>query len=513
MTKFANTKTLIDLLENGDPNHPAIVVPDGPVITYGSLRDQVRAMASELKNIGVNQYDRIAIVLSNTPETIISFLAAASAATAAPLNPAYKKEEFQFYLDDTKAKAIITNEETGEAAVAAAAGTTITINIQLNPDGLVKLDPSTSEVSTNTTESTPRNSDDVALILHTSGTTSRPKRVPLSHEKLVASVEHIVDTYKLSKDDVSLCVMPLFHVHGLVASTLSTLASGGTIIVPPRFNALNFWRLVREYGVTWFTAVPTMHQALLARARTSQANTPGGEGHSTLRFIRSCSAPLAAATMLEMEDKFGVPVLEAYGMTEASHQMSSNPLPPEKRIPGSVGRGTGVSISIMNDAGVIQPADTRGEVVIKGPNVIAAYEDNPEANVDSFTNGWFRTGDEGSIDNDGYLTLLGRIKEIINRSGEKISPQEIDEVLLSHPAVSEAVAFAAPHSTHGEEPTAAVVLHTAIAESELVKHCREHLADFKCPRTIHIVDQIPRTATGKVQRRMVAAVIIGSEPR
>ena len=321
----------------------------------------------------------------------------------------------------------------------------------------------------------------------------------------MASVRNIVETYSLTPDDVSLCVMPLFHVHGIVASTLATLASGGTIVVPGRFNALGFWRVAREYGATWYTAVPSMHQALLSRARSSEDR----EQYAGMRFIRSCSAALPSAIMLEMEERFGVPVLEAYGMTEASHQMSSNPLPPGKRLPGSVGHGTGVSIAIMDEAGALLSTGSRGEVVIQGANVIKGYEDNPDANATSFTNGWFRTGDEGMLDSEGYLTLLGRLKEIINRSGEKISPQEIDEVLLSHPAVAEAVSFGIPHQLHGEEPSAAVVLGGAATEAELVQYCRERLAGFKCPRVIHIVDQIPRTATGKVQRRIVAEVIAG----
>ena len=211
--------------------------------------------------------------------------------------------------------------------------------------------------------------------------------------------------------------------------------------------------------------------------------------------------------MLEMEERFGVQVLEAYGMTEASHQMTSNPLEPGKRVPGSVGRGTGVSVAIMDEGGALQPVGVRGEVVIQGPNVIQAYEDNPEANASSFTHGWFRTGDEGVLDSEGYLTLVGRLKELINRSGEKISPQEIDEVLLAHPAVAEAVCFGVLHPIHGEEPSAAVVLRTPVTDSELIAHCRNHLADFKCPRVIHIVEEIPRTATGKVQRRLVAEAV------
>ena len=489
----------------GAPSHAAIQVPDGPTITYDALRRQVGTLADNLRALGIRRADRVSIVLPNSAETIISFLGVAAVATAAPLNHAYKADEFRFYLEDTGARALMTGSQGGEVAQDAAPDSTLPIRVAIDSQGHVSLSSPGSGGGAGLEE--PAGPNDVALILHTSGTTSRPKRVPLTHGNLAASVGNIVDTYGLTPDDVSLCIMPLFHVHGLVASTLATLASGGTVVVPPRFNALSLWRTAQDYGVTWFTGVPTMHQALLTRARSTQRSGPRAAAYPGLRFIRSCSASLPAATMLEMEERFGVPVLEAYGMTEASHQMSSNPLPPGNRVPGSVGRGTGVSIAIMDDDGTLQPPGVRGEVVIQGPNVIRGYEDNPEANASSFINGWFRTGDEGAVDTEGYLTLLGRLKETINRSGEKISPQEIDEVLLSHPAVAEAVAYGTPSPTHGEEPSAAVVLQSPVTQAELVRYCRDHLADFKCPRVIHIVNEIPRTATGKIQRRMVAAAI------
>jgi acyl-CoA synthetase (AMP-forming)/AMP-acid ligase II len=499
--------TLLDLLDSGAPSHPAIVAPGGPVLTYDSLRCQVRALAEQLRAMGIDRGDRVAIVLPNGMEAIVTFLAVAAAGTAAPLNPAYKAAEFEFYMDDTNAKALITRDKGGEEARSAAPASVLDIRSSLDDEGRVSLTASgaSEQAAAESLEAAPPRPDDVALVLHTSGTTSRPKRVPLAHRNLAASVENIVETYDLSDKDVSLCIMPLFHVHGLVASTLSTLRSGGTVVAPPRFNPMGFWPLVDEYEATWFSAVPTMFQALLSRARSGSAPTNAG----SLRFIRSCSAALSPATMEQMESTFGVPVIEAYGMTEAAHQMASNPLPPGDRVPGSVGNGTGVNIGIMDEGGSLQATGTVGEVVISGPNVIQGYESNPEANASSFVGDWFRTGDQGELDENGVLTLRGRIKELINRSGEKISPVEIDEVLLSHPAVSEAVSFGVLHPTHGEEPAAAIVLGSEATEKELIAHCRQSLASFKIPRRIHIVDTIPRTATGKVQRRIVAEVITG----
>jgi len=283
---------------------------------------------------------------------------------------------------------------------------------------------------------------------------------------------------------------------------MATFRSGGLVVVPPKFDPLTLWPTLHAYSATWYSAVPTMHQMLLMRNRGERP--PGADG---LRFIRSSSSALSPETMAQLESRFGAPVVEAYGMTEASHQMASNPLPPAPRRPGTVGVGTGVRLGIMTDAGRLLPAGSAaaGEVVIQGPNVIDGYSNNPEANTASFVNGWFRTGDQGTIDGDGYLSLIGRLKEMINRGGEKIAPREIDEVLMQHPAVGEAVAFGSPHPTWGEEVVAAVVLKEPVPEKELIAFARERLADYKVPRKLYIVDKIPTTATGKIQRRAVAA--------
>jgi acyl-CoA synthetase (AMP-forming)/AMP-acid ligase II len=298
----------------------------------------------------------------------------------------------------------------------------------------------------------------------------------------------------------------LFHVHGLVASTLSTFLAGGIVVVPAKFSPLSFWRAARDGHVSWYSAVPTIHQLLLTRAGNERP--AGAQG---LRFIRSCSAALTPDTMRKMEQVFGAPVIEAYGMTEAAHQMCSNPLPPGERKAGSVGQGTGVRVSIMDDEGNHLDRGERGEVVIQGPNVITGYDNNPEANAKSFTKGWFRTGDQGYLDEDGYLSITGRIKELINRAGEKIAPREIDDVLMMHPAVAEAVAFGVSHPTWGEEVAAAVVLRQPQKKSEILAFCRERLADFKCPKKLYIVETIPRTATGKIQRGAVALAMVGAD--
>jgi acyl-CoA synthetase (AMP-forming)/AMP-acid ligase II len=497
MTTSPAPATLFELLGRIPADKIAVVVPEQNIrVTYGRLRSQVQAVAEALAAAGVGRNDRVGMALPNGLPTIVAFLAASVAGIAAPLNPAYKEDEFRFYLEDTDARVLIVPPDGADEARRAAGDRVLILTSDMDAAGTVSLSGVTGRGSV-----AAPSVNDTALILHTSGSTGRPKRVPLSHANLSISARNVARSYQLGPDDVSMCVMPLFHVHGLVASTLATLASGGTVVVPAKFSPLSFWRVARDHGATWYSAVPTLHQLLLARADPASGKPAGAE---RLRFIRSCSAPLPPQVMHDLEAALGAPVLEAYGMTEAAHQMASNPLPPEARKPGSVGRGTDVRISVMDAGGRHLPPGERGEVVIQGPNVIRGYENNPEANATSFTDGWFRTGDLGLLDADGYLTLVGRIKELINRGGEKISPREIDEVLLTHPAVAEAVCFGVAHPTWGEEVAAAVVLREQATEAELLAFCRDRLADFKRPRQIHITDTIPRTATGKIQRRVVA---------
>jgi acyl-CoA synthetase (AMP-forming)/AMP-acid ligase II len=491
--------TLLDVLHFAD-SHTAVIVPEmGIRVTYDSLRQQVLAMADALASAGIRRGDRVALALPNGLPAIVSFLAASIAGTAAPLNPAYPYEEFLFFLGDTDARVLICPPVEAEYARSAAADRKIPVfSVEMSDQGTVHLVDPPKGVSV-----TVPTADDIALVLHTSGSTGRPKRVPLRHFNLAVSSANIANTYALSEEDVSLCIMPLFHIHGLMASTMATLLSGGAVVVPTRFNALAFWRTVREYRVTWYSGVPTMHQLLLARTREKP------EDAASLRFIRSCSAPLSPELIHKMEGVFGVPFVEAYGMTEAAHQMTSNPLPPRHRKAGSVGVGAGIRINIMDAQGNHLGNDHRGEVVIQGANVFRGYESNPEANARAFVNGWFRTGDQGFLDEDCYLHLTGRIKDIIIRGGENIAPHEIDEVLLKHPAIAAAVTFGFLHPTLGEDVAAAVVLHQPGSETELslLKHCRDHLAEFKCPKKIYIVESIPTTTTGKIRRRVVAALL------
>jgi len=498
-----SVQTLLDVLHFAD-SHTAVIVPElGIRVTYESLRQQVLAMADALASAGIRPGDRVAIALPNGLPAIVSFLAASIAGTAAPLNPAYPYEEFLFFLSDTNARVLLCPLIGAEFARSAAADRKIPIlSVEMTDQGNVHL----ADAPTGASATEPA-ADDIALILHTSGSTGRPKRVPLRHFNLAVSSANIANSYALSEEDVSLCIMPLFHIHGLIGSTMATLLSGGTLVVPTKFNALTFWRTVREHGVSWFSGVPTMHQLLLARTHRKPVEA------ASLRFIRSCSAPFSPELIHKIEEIFGVPFVEAYGMTEAAHQMTSNPLPPRHRKPGSVGVGTGLRVRIMDKQGNSLENNQCGEIAIQGANVFRGYENNPEANARAFVNGWFRTGDQGYLDQDCYLHLTGRIKDIIIRGGENIAPHEVDEILLRHPAVAAAVTFGCAHPTLGEEVAAAVVLHEprGATESALLKHCRELLAEYKCPKKIYLVKSIPTTATGKIRRRAVAAALVDDQ--
>ena len=342
---------LTDFLDRAPADKIAVVLPEQNIsLSYGNLRDQVKAVAGQLAAAGVGRGDRVATSLTNGLPVIVSFLAAGVAGTAAPLNPAYKEEEFKFYLEDTAAKVLLLPPDGADDARRAATKLGVPIlTIDMDAAGTVSL--SRDGKTLDRKPVTPPSVDDVALVLHTSGSTGRPKRVPLKHANLSISAQNVAAHYALTKDDVSLCVMPLFHVHGLVASTLATFASGGTVVVPAKFSPLSFWRTARDHNVTWYSAVPTLHQLLLARAGDPSDPSRRPAGTEKLRFIRSCSASLPPAVMHALEAAFGAPVLEAYGMTEAAHQMASNPLPPSARKPGSVGQGTDVQISIMDKAG------------------------------------------------------------------------------------------------------------------------------------------------------------------
>lgn len=498
-------EALAALLSGAPPHAPAIVCPDdGSTRSYEQLAQASAHVAGLLRRAGVERGDRVALVLPNGPEIVETLFGIAMlGAMAAPLNPAYTVDEYAFYLTDLDPKLLLLRAQDYPNARRGASSTVGIADLELSPGEPIRMSVGGRLVA-GQADFEPAHPEDVALLLHTSGTTSRPKQVPLRQRNLAYSARSIASSYGLGPDDVSYCSMPLFHVHGLVASTLAALAAGGRIVIPRRYTSPGFWDQAREHAVTWVSAGPTTHRMAL--------ETRGGApAPATLRFARSCSSALSPELMHQAEEAYGVPVLEAYGMTEASHQMASNPLPPARRVPGSVGVSAGAEIRVVDAQGRDVPTDEAGEVAIRGPGVTSGYLNNDEAHAEAFFDGWFRTGDRGFLDEDGYLFLQGRLKEMILRGGENISPYEIEDVLLAHPAVADAVCFGIEDRKYGEVVGAAVALKGEAGEDELKAHCREHLAAFKIPTVITVLDEIPRTPTGKVQRKQVAAALARGE--
>ena len=500
MTLIKNT--LYNLILSINKNNIFIQAPDESDITYRELLQYIDNTFNQLSSLNIKKEDRIAIALENGSAMASTFIAIASNYTSCPLNPSFTKEEFKFYYDDLKVKAVIIEENRLIKAREAAEELNIKIiNLKKKTaSNFIKLNIEIN--NTNKTYFPNSNEDDIAMILHTSGTTSRPKMVPLSHKNLMASAKNISTTLNLNKNDKCLNIMPMFHIHGLIAAILAPIYQSGSIITPSGFDALKFFRWVEEYKPTWYTAVPTMHQAILSRAPRNIdiiQNNP-------LKFIRSSSASLPSIVMENLERVFNTCVIESYGMTEAAHQMTSNPLPPRKRKSGTVGLAAGPDVALLYKNEIINNDQNNrnitGHIIIKGENVTNGYINNPKANAESFTNGWFLTGDEGMFDDDGYLKITGRLKEIINRGGEKISPKEIDEILMDNENIQQAVAFSVPHEKLGEDLFAAVVLkeNKTTNEDELKDYCKNRLTKFKIPRKILIIQEIPKGPTGKLQR-------------
>jgi oxalate---CoA ligase len=491
--------TLQDLLNAGADGATAIAAPGRTPLTYRDLRALVASTTAALNAGGIGRNDRVAIVLPNGPEMATCFVACACSATSAPLNPAYRADEFEFYLTDLQAKALIVDKASTSPAVEAARKLGVQV-IEIDVAGGAPAGQFTLGAlpAAPCASGGPAQAEDVAMVLHTSGTTSRPKRVPLSGANLCASAGQIAATLQFTATDRGLNIMPLFHIHGLLAGLLAPLSAGSQVFCTPGFNALRFFKWMDEAHPTWYTAVPTMHLAIATRGKH---NAEVLKRHP-LRFVRSSSSAMPPQLIDQLEAMFQAPLIESYGMTEASHQMASNPLPPLARKRGTVGRAAGPEIGIRGEDGAFVAPGETGEVVIRGPSVTAGYENNDKANAEAFVDGWFRTGDQGVMDADGYLTITGRLKEIINRGGEKVSPREIDEILLDHVSVAQVIVFGAPHKRLGEEVAAMVVLHEGheCSERELQQFVAQRVAGYKVPKKILFVEELPKGATGKLQR-------------
>ena len=492
-------KIIKNIIEDQNDNDVALTSESSPPLLYKDLKSFVNKIASQLAGNGISNKDRAAIVLPNGPFMASSFLTLSSYMSAAPLNPSYKTNEYEFYLKDLNPKIVIVEPNSSNEVVGVAKNLNIPVcEIKIkkdDPSGLFNLFDIESEYQL------PEENDE-GLVLHTSGTTSRPKIVPLTNKNIYSSAENISKSLNLSEVDHCLNIMPLFHIHGLIAILAASIKSGASVCASNGFNALKFLELAKSEKITWYSGVPTMHQAILLRAEKNLELAK----NLNLRLIRSSSASLPPAVFEKLNSVFGCSVIEAYGMTEATHQMTSNPLPPKKQKPGFVGIPAGPEVCIMDEKDKILNQGEIGEICIKGDNVTLGYDNNPEANKSSFTNGWFRTGDQGYFDQNGYLKISGRLKEIINKGGEKISPLEVDNILMDHPLIEQAVCFGYEDKMLGEDIAAAIIVKEGknCSETDVKTYAQEKLAKFKIPKKIFFVNEIPKGATGKLQRNVLA---------
>ena len=494
-----NKQIVKKIYEYQNDNNTALTSESNSKLSYENLKSFTDNIARQLAGNEISNKDRAAIVLPNGPFMASSFLAISSYMSAAPLNPAYKADEYEFYLKDLSPKIVIVEPNSKNNVIEVAKKLKIPvceIKIQKDsPPGLFDLFDKTSQYSL------PEENDE-ALVLHTSGTTSKPKIVPLTNKNIFSSAINISKSLELSEIDHCLNIMPLFHIHGLIAIIAASMKVGASVCASNGFNAIKFLEIAKSEKITWYSGVPTMHQAILLRAEKKLELAK----NLKLKFIRSSSASLPPAVFEKLNNVFKCPVIEAYGMTEATHQMTSNPLPPKIQKPGFVGIPAGPDVCIMDDADKILNQGETGEVCIKGNNVTLGYDNNPEANKKSFSNGWFRTGDQGYFDQDGYLKISGRLKEIINKGGEKISPLEVDNILMDHPLIEQAVCFGYEDKMLGEEIAAAIIVKEGqnCSEMDVKNYAEEKLAKFKIPKKIFFVNEIPKGATGKLQRNVLA---------
>ena len=485
---------ILSLYEQANPEATAIAQIDGPPLTYSNLVSCANDCGASFANLGIQSDDRVAIVMPNGPLMASTFASCLPWVSVAPLNPAYTEDELEFYLKDLTPKLVLVEKGVDSPAIEVARALSITVvEIDRLSSGQLFAFALGSSVATR------RQKDAVALVLHTSGTTARPKMVPLTQGNLLASSANTARTLELTAKDICLNVMPLFHIHGLMAPLMATFSVGASVVCTPGFDALRFYAWLAAADPTWYSAVPTMHQAIVARAERNREVC----NESRLRFIRSASASLPVQVLTELEAAFNTRVVEAYAMTEAAHQMCSNPLPPKPRKPGTVGPQAGPEVRIASPTEFrVLTQGEEGEIIIRGDNVTMGYINNPEANAKDFRDGWFRTGDLGVMDSDGYVKVTGRLKEIINRGGEKVAPVEVEEALLNHQSIAQVCVFAIPHEKLGEDVGAVVVLKDGenVTVSEIQSVVRARLSSFKVPRTVVFREDIPKGATGKVQR-------------
>ncbi|MDA9983350.1 AMP-binding protein, partial [Gammaproteobacteria bacterium] len=485
-------------------DHNALSTPGREALSFFELYTLIEGTRSWFANHGFGAGDRIGLAVSQRPEMAAAFLATACSATAVPVNPNATLAENEALLAYLGVTALIVSEASGGICGDAAARIGITrillTPLSDRPAGCFQLE---SERQCAASSRKSLTGTDVAFLMSTSGASNTPKIVPISHDLALTRAFTEAGAFELDRSDCCLNFRPLYLHSGLNAGLLVPLCVGGCVVLPPDFDARAFPDILLEQRVTWFLGNPAYNQAILERFAGNNQTNPS----PNLRFIRSSSYSLPPDQMAALENLFGVPVLERYGGTEAGI-IARNPPPPEERRPGTVGRAVDSELAVVDDQGRPLPPGVTGEVVVRGQCVINSYEGDSPASDEAFFGDWYRTGDLGSCDSDGFLRILGRQQDFINRGGLKVSVHEVEGALLEHSAVVDAACFAVPHPTLGEEVWAAVVFDAQdlADEADILAFAGRFLAESKVPRRLIVVDELPRTATGKLRRFEMTAM-------
>ncbi len=498
--------------------------------SYHHTAQKINAVSNFLYKQGIRKGDKVSLFMPNSPEFLFSFFGIIQlGAVACPINIHLKAEELTYILDNSDSRALFISSRylaDSSAAISSAAeagklrslfcwggNTGQNTGAATNPAGLssVNMESALEKEEKELSAEVLRiqlDPDDVVEIIYTSGTTGKPKGAMLTHHNITVDARWIAEWHNLTEEDRSLCVMPLFHINGQVVTVLTPLYHGGSVVMPERFSATNFFPLINRYNVTYVGTVATMLSMLLNKAGSSEMT----EG-SSLRIVFCGSAPVPAEVMSEFEKTFRVPVIEGYGMTETSCRSTFNPLPPPEafkpgendgyRKIGSVGLPLGNEMKVVNDNQNPLGPNELGEIIVRGENVTPGYYKDRESTEKSLHGGWFYSGDLGYYDEDGYYYIVDRKNDMIIRGGENIYPREIEELLYSHPTVRDAACIGVPDELYGEEVAAFVVVRedSRVKEEDLVSFCRQHLADYKCPKNVKIVEEIPKSSSGKLLRK------------
>ena len=500
MDEPKNVRELLEGRAQATPDkHFLFSEADGRRFTYTEFDAAVNRAARMLAACGIKKGDAVSLLMPNSPEYIIAYFACFKlGALAGPVNSLLKSEEISYVIANSEATALILNSESLPKIEAIREELPDLQHILVFDDEAL----ATAEFAEGLLPDISIGQDDEAIIIYTSGTTGKPKGCLLTHGNLIANARQITGWLKFTEQDCLLTIMPLFHMNAVSVTTMTPLYAGASTVVSPKFSASRFWQIVSDYKVTSFGSVATMLSMLLS---TYPSGVPANFETSQLRFAMCGSAPVPAEVLRKFEETFNCLVIEGYGLSESTCRSSFNP-PDERRRPGSCGMAIGNEMKVFDEEDREVEDGTLGEIVLRGENILKGYYKNAEATARAFRNGWFHTGDIAYKDSDGFFYIVDRKSDMIIRGGENIYPREIDEVLYTHPAVAAAATIGVSDPLYGEEVAAFIVLKEGAeaSEEEIIAYCREHLADYKCPKTVRFVKDIPKGPTGKLLKRELA---------